>query len=164
MSLLEICQWINDSQWSTNLRESLLMFPLIETAHVLGLAASVGLILLVDLRLIGVNMKREPFTSVFHQLEPISFWGFGLMFITGILLFCSEAAKLYHSNTFIIKLIFLVGAFVNMMYFKKGVYSKVATWDQEAVTPPKARLAGWLSIIMWMGVVGFGRWTAYGLG
>jgi hypothetical protein len=164
MSLLDICQWINDTQASTALRQSLIMFPLIETIHVLGLAGSVGLILMVDLRLIGVNMKRAPFTTVFHQLEPISLWGFGAMFISGILLFCSEAAKLYHSGTFIVKLIFLVGAGINMMYFNKGIYRKVATWDKHSVTPPKARLAGWLSIILWMGVIGFGRWTAYGLG
>ena len=53
MSIADWCQAIQASQIGTSIRESALVFPLIETAHVIGLSLSVGIILLLDLRLVG---------------------------------------------------------------------------------------------------------------
>ena len=61
---LRICQWLQDSQFGTALHESTYMFPLIETTHVLGLAVSVGLILMTDLRLVGAFMRDQPVSEV----------------------------------------------------------------------------------------------------
>ena len=93
MSLLEVCQWIQDTQIGTAIRESLLLFSFIEGAHVLGLGLSVGTVIWFDLRLIGVIMRDEPVSEVFDQIKPWMFAGFALMSITGELLFWSYAAK-----------------------------------------------------------------------
>ena len=63
------------------------MFPLIETAHVLGLSLSVGTIALLDLRLLGLGLRREPVSQVMRQIMPWSLTGFAIMFSTGVLLF-----------------------------------------------------------------------------
>ena len=155
--------YLQNMQWATALRESLVVFPVVEGLHVLGLAISAGFIVMVDLRLVGLGLKRAPFATIFHELEPFSLWGFLLMFVTGILLFCAEAFKMYHSNTFRAKIILLALAGLNVLVFKKTIYRDVNVWSENAVLPPRARFAGWASLILWAGVTGFGRWTAYGL-
>jgi hypothetical protein len=163
MSLYEVCQWIQESNIGTSIRESTLMFPLVETAHVIGLTVSVGFILMTDLRLIGAVMRREPFSDVHHQLRPWMTAGFVSMFLSGAILFWSEAAKCYNSPTFRIKIIFLILAGVNALIFETGIGRRTAGWDLATSTPARAKLTGWASLICWTGVIIFGRWTAYGM-
>jgi hypothetical protein len=164
MSLFDLCQWLQDTKGATALRESQFMFPLIEGAHVLGLAISIGVILMVDLRLIGVRMRNEAFTDVLSQLEPWSLVGFASMFFTGGLLFWAEAAKCYNSNAFRLKLVFLLLTGVNALVFKRTVFPSAAAWDRNpSGIPVRARMAGWLGIGLWATVIAFGRWTAYGM-
>jgi hypothetical protein len=163
MSLFEVCQWIQDSSVGTSIRESVLMFPLIETAHVIGLTVSVGFILMTDLRLIGAILRREPFLDVHEQLRPWMITGFVSMFLSGALLFWSEAAKCYTSPTFRIKIIFLILAGVNALVFETTLGRRAASWNLSATTPTRAKLTGWASLICWSGVIIFGRWTAYGM-
>ncbi len=64
MSFFTFCQWLNDTSLSTTIRESVWVFPIIEATHVLALAVSVGLIFVVDLRLAGLVMQREPASEI----------------------------------------------------------------------------------------------------
>ena len=161
MSLFDICQWLQDSTLGAALRGSRYVFPLVETSHVLGLAISVGLILVTDLRLVGAALTREPVADVMKQLRTWMLSGFLVMFVSGGLLFWSEAARLYDSPTFRAKLIFLFLAGVNALVFETTVGKSVVDWN--TIVPPRAKFAGWASLICWAGVIIFGRWTAYGL-
>jgi hypothetical protein len=163
MSIFEICQWIQTSSIGTQIRESTYMFPIIEGTHVLGLAVSVGTITLVDLRLIGATMRDEPVTDVIEQLQPYTLAGFVSMFISGSLLFWSEAARLYPSYPFRIKMICLFFLGVNALFFHSTIYKTVDKWNKSAITPIRARMAGWFGITFWAVVIFFGRWTAYNL-
>ena len=164
MSLFEICQWIQDTQFGTSLRESQYMFPIVESVHVLGLGASVGIILWTDLRLIGAALRREPAIEVHEQMKPWMLTGFTAMMLSGALLFWSEAAKLYNSNTFRIKLIFLVIAGINALLFEtREARTREVRRIELGSLPMRAKITGWVSLIAWMGVIIFGRWTAYGL-
>jgi hypothetical protein len=160
-SLYQICVWLHDSSVGTGLRESLFMFPLVEGIHVLALSLSVGLILFTDLRLIGVLMKDSKVSDITKQLKPWMLAGFIIMFITGGLLFWSEAVRVYASVTFRFKLLFLFLAGVNALVFETTIGRQAESWDHDV--PPRAKLAGWISLICWAAVVLFGRWTAYGL-
>ena len=84
MDLAAICKMIQDSDIGTSIRESTWTFPIIETTHVIGLAISVGLILLTDLRLIGAILRKRPFTELWGQLKPLFTVGFIIMFLSGI--------------------------------------------------------------------------------
>src|ERR1700734_798897 len=96
-ALYQFCVWLHDSSVGTNLRESQFMFPLVEGIHVLALSLSVGLIVLTDLRLIGVLMKESKVSEITKQLKPWMLVGFIVMFLTGGLLFWSEAVRVYSS-------------------------------------------------------------------
>jgi hypothetical protein len=129
--------------------------------HVLGLALSVGVIVITDLRLIGMAMARERVADVTKQLKVSMMIGFVIMFVTGGLLFSCEAAKLYVSIPFRIKLMVLLMAGVNALLYETTIGRSVEHW--KAAPPPRAKFAGWVSLLCWALVIIFGRWTAYGL-
>lgn len=163
MSLYEICQFIQDSEIGTAIRESQIVFPVIESFHVLGLAVSAGAIVLLDLRLTGLGMRRVMPAQIMRRLKSWYLTGFAIMVLTGALLFWAEAEKLYRSPTFRWKLVFLVIAGLNAAYYEVKYVPKMDTWDGKSGLPAGAKMAGWCSLISWAAVIGFGRWTAYGL-
>src|ERR1700756_781400 len=122
MSFLTFCQWLQDTTLSTAIRESVWIFPIIESTHVLALTLSVGLIAAIDLRLFGVVMRRVPASELSRQLLPWAVGGFAVMFVTGVFLFISMPMKCYESILFTIKMSFLVLAGVNAFVFHITIY------------------------------------------
>ncbi|MGD1068844.1 MAG: DUF6644 family protein [Bryobacteraceae bacterium] len=161
MSISQLCQWLQDTPWGTGIRESTWVFPIIEGTHAIGIAFSVGILLVMDLRLMGVLMRREPVSQISNQLMPWSLGGFAIMFITGILLFWSQAMKAYGSVFFRIKLVLLVLAAVNALTFELTLRRNIVAWDTAEKPPFRARLAGFLGIVLWAGVIAAGRTMAY---
>jgi hypothetical protein len=161
MSILSMCQWLQDTNIGTSIRESIWTFPIIETTHVLALSISVGLLLVSDLRLMGYIMKRRPVSEVYEQIKPWMFIGFAIMVVTGIFLFWCQAVKAYNSIFFKAKVILLVLAAINAIVFERGIYRKIDKWDNALVPPMEARLAGWLSLIFWIAIITCGRTMAY---
>jgi hypothetical protein len=163
MSLLTFCQWLQDIPVATALRESTLMFPIVEGTHLLGLGLSVGTAAIADLRLLGITMKKAPMSDVMNQLLPWTLAGFALMFVTGSFLFASEAVKCYDSLWFRLKILFLIMTGVNALIFHLTVYRNMSEWDYAVVTPRGARVAGFLGLLLWALVIAAGRTTAYKL-
>lgn len=104
MSITQIAVAIAESEIGTAIRESLILFPLIEGIHLLGLALSFGLILFTDLRLIGVFMPNVPISQILGQLRRLVFAGFFATFLTGFLLFWAEADTMIENPAFLWKL------------------------------------------------------------
>src|SRR5215468_5588790 len=103
MSLFQFIQWLDNTRISMSLREGDWSFASIETIHIIGLGVSVGVILSIDLRLLGKMMLRKRVSDVIEVLEPFAIWGFGVMFVSGALLFLSEPMKCYTTLAFRIK-------------------------------------------------------------
>ena len=158
-----IIQWMQNSDIGTGIRESIWLFPIVEATHVLALAFSVGVLVWFDLRLMGWGMKHQPISQVHKQMMPLAFAGFVVMFITGVLLFWSEAEKCYLSEFFRAKVVFLVLAGLNAGFFELSTKKTIEDWDKYPIPPVKARMAGLVSIISWTAVIIAGRATAYNL-
>lgn len=161
MSLLEICQWIQDTQTGTSIRESVWTFPLIEGTHVLALALSVGTLLVIDLRLTGYIMTDRKVSDVSRQIIPWSLLGFVIMFVTGILLFWCQAVKAYNSLYFRIKLLALMFAGINALLFEFRTRRSITSWDADPVPPLRVRAAGYTGMFLWACVIAAGRTMAY---
>lgn len=161
--LLQMCEAIREWGWSTALRESLLVFPIIEGLHLLGIALMLGPVLMLDLRLAGFAWTDQPVSKVAKTFVPYSVAGTVFMFITGILLFCATPVRAYESFWFRVKLVMLVIAGFNALYFHFKTQTTWGQWDDLKVPPTSARLAGITSMLFWAGVVFAGRWTAYNL-
>ena len=159
-SVLEVCRWLESSAIGTDIRESLL-FPFIEGIHVLALSLSIGLVVITDLRLMGVVMRNRPASEIWSQFFPWMMSGFGVMFLTGSLLFWSHAMSAYHSAAFRTKLVLLILSGLNAAIYHVTIYRKLDQWDTSPIPPLQARLAGWTSLILWAGVITMGRIMAY---
>jgi ABC-type multidrug transport system fused ATPase/permease subunit len=159
MSLLQICQWLEDTPLGTNIRES--AFPYIEGTHVLALALSVGMIIWFDLRLAGVLFRSRPVSEVFNQLRPYFLIGFPIMFISGGLLFTAHATQCYSSNYFRVKIFLIFLAGLNILIFHSTIDRRRDQWDKTPFPPLQARLAGVLSLVFWVSIIAAGRLFAY---
>ena len=93
MTLLRICQFLQDSDIGTSIRESIWTFPAIETVHVLGLAISVGILVMLGSAFGGAGIRHIPASDIMHKLKRWYLGGFMAMFLSGALLFWSEAEK-----------------------------------------------------------------------
>src|SRR5207244_9554013 len=126
MSLLPFCQWLADTPGSIALHESLFMYPLIESAHVLTLCVFVGVAATFDLRLLGVTLRHVPVTEMKRRLGPWIAAGFVVMVITGVLLFYAIPVRSYQSIFFRIKVVMLIVAGLNAFVFHSNVDRRVA--------------------------------------
>ena len=85
--LHSFAEWLDGHAWSTALHESLLAYPLLNSTHVLTVMLFVGLLLMVDLRMLGVAFKETPVSELTSRLLPWTVVGFVVMFVSGLLLF-----------------------------------------------------------------------------
>jgi len=161
MSLFEWCQWLQHTRLATAISESDWLFPLIEGTHILTLPLSVGMVLIFDLRLLGIAFRSEPASRIMHQCMRWSMFGFAVMFSTGGLLFISQAGKAYANPFFRTKLILLVLLGINAAVFQTMLYPKIGQWDLLGRTPPSVRFCAALSLIAWIAVIVCGRTMAY---
>jgi hypothetical protein len=137
------------------------LFPNIETCHVISLALVFGSILMVDLRLLGVAGRDSPVSRLSAECLPYTWTAFILAAITGTLLFTSKAHTYFYNLQFQLKFLFMGLAGLNMMLFHFGAYRRVFEWDSTLPPPPAARLAGALSIALWIAVIFCGRWIGF---
>lgn len=158
---LALCRWLEHTSVGAAVRESLWLFPAIETLHLLGMAALVGTVVVFDLRLLGWTLRRERVSTLAGQLLPWTWVGFAAQVVTGALLFMSEAVKVYTNPAFKVKMLLLVLAGVQALVFHRTVYRGVATWDESGVLPLGARVSGFVSILLWVGIVAAGRFIGF---
>jgi hypothetical protein len=161
VTLPGLIHWVNETAFSQYLRESEVAFPLTEAIHLIGLGISVGVVLWVDLRLLGLGMKRARLTEIVARLEPWAIGGFVVMFVSGFLLFLGKPENYYSTTAFKVKMILLPFAGLNVLFFHKRILPGVARWDQAAVAPWQGRLVGIVSITLWIIIIVLGRLTAY---
>jgi hypothetical protein len=155
--MLSFFQWCYQTPVGEGIRESTWLFPVIEAFHLLGLGLTVGAVLLVDLRLLGFGLVKQPVAQLAASAEPWLLGGLGLMFASGIPLFVSEAIKCYNSFPFWVKMtsLFLV------LLFTFTIHRRVtqARGDTSSLLP--GRLTAIISLCLWFGVAWGGRWIGF---
>jgi hypothetical protein len=161
MSLLGACQWLAETRGSIALHESLYMYPLVESIHVLTLCLFVGMSVMLDLRLLGLVMRHVRASEMAERLLPWMKSGFAVMVITGALLFYAIPVRSYQNIFFRIKMITLVLAGLNAWLFQIGVRRRSAEWDLDPTPPAPARAAGAASLALWAIIIVSGRMIAY---
>lgn len=163
MSVVAWCHWLQNTPWATAIRQSDLLFPIIEGTHILALSLSVGLVLMLDLRLLRWAFRDQPVSTIMSQVMPIALPGFGVMFTTGLLLFFAQAEKVYTNPYFRVKILLLLALGVNALIYQVRFYPAMAKWDSSSTVPAGARAIAALSLIFWMSVIACGRLMAYEL-
>ena len=161
MSIRSVFEAVDALPSSVAIRESIYGYPALLTAHVIAMCLFAGLVIMMDLRLVGLAYRETPVSQIQRRLFPWQMVGMALSAITGGLLFYGQPLRYYGKVFFWIKVLFMVLAGVNAIAFHFTTYRSVATWDSDRALPTGARLAGAFSLALWAGVVMTGRLTAY---
>lgn len=148
MSLLGLCQWLEETSVSAAIRESSWAFPFIESVHVLSLCL-LGMAVLVDLRVLGVALKRVPLPEVTSGLTVWATAGIALMLITGVLIFLNTPVEYYKDAFFRLKLLLLLVIAANSWFLRR-------VW-------PGTVVGRAVSVVLWAGVIVTGRMITYHL-
>lgn len=160
-SLKHLCQLLYDSNVGTYIRESDYCFSIIESVHVLAITLLVGTIAILDLRMLGLVLRRIPVTRIARAVFPLTWSGFALMFVSGFFLFWAEAAKNYLNPAFRVKLILLLLVGLNPLIFHTTIYQRVQNWETLERSPWRARAAAIASLTLWSSIIIAGRAIAY---
>jgi hypothetical protein len=152
-----ILKSIEASALATKIRESLFLFPLIESAHVFCLALVFGTIVVIDLRLLGIASTRRPFQRVASDILKWTWNAFAFTAATGALMFTTNARVYYHNAFFRTKMLLLLLTGINMLVFELTAGRTIHRWDKSPSAPPIGRVVAGLSLAMWISIICMGR-------
>ncbi len=159
--MLSACQWLEQTPVGAAVRQSIWLFPAIETLHLLGMIATIGTIAAFDLRLIGWVLPRAPISRLAAQLLPWVWAAFAVQVLTGSLLFSSEAVHMIRNPAFRLKLLLILLAGLNALVFHLVFRRNKTIWNEAGDTPVGARISASISLLLWTGVVAAGRWIGF---
>ncbi len=155
--------WLQSTSAAVTIRENEILFPWIESVHVLAIVLVVGTISIVDLRLLGLASGNRQAARLMHDVLPYTWGMFVVAAITGGLLFSSNAVNYAHNFFFQGKMVLLAAAGLNMAMFHLLGARDIELWGGAERTPPAAKAAGGISLLIWIAVVVFGRWIGFTL-
>jgi hypothetical protein len=161
MHISDVISYAETSALADAIRENDVLFPLIESVHVVAICLVVGSILVVDLRLLGWASLRRPVSQVIAGVLPLTWSAFVVAVGAGGLLFISNATKYLDNGFFVAKLLLIAMAGLNMLIFHVVGARDLPKWDSAVKPPSSARLAGAISILLWVAVVACGRWIGF---
>ena len=156
--LEQFCEWLQATPLAVSISEN--WFPAVESLHVVALSLVVGTIFIVDLRLLGLSTRSLGIRYLSERVTPWTWMAFVMAAITGGLLFAANATTYYSNVPFRIKMVLLLLAGLNMVFFQFVTFRNVATWDAGKPSGG-ARFAGAMSLLLWTGIVISGRWIGF---
>ncbi len=148
----ELSQWIRFSFWGAYI---LLSF------HAIGMALVVGLVLMMDIRMLGYAKGITP--EAFSRMLPVAWAGFAVNFLSGLLLFVSNGTKLILNWSFQLKMSLIAAGGLSLWLLWRSVRSEIEIAGDFAATTNKQRVLAVASIIFWIGALTAGRLIAYTL-
>ena len=141
-------------------RESAWLYPVLETVHVIGLGLVLGGVVVVDLRMLGLNADLPMRRLCVHVL-PWVWLGFLLNLCSGLMLFLSDAVAFGENRAFQIKLLLLVLVGLNTIWYLARVNRSLDDWSHETGPGSEAKVVAVVSLVLWIGVITAGRMIAY---
>jgi hypothetical protein len=159
--LLALAQYLDTHSWSTQIHESIYLYAWIETTHVLTLMVFLGMLFVIDLRMLGLAFPNVRASTIAERLDKPMMIGLALMVITGLLLYYAIPVRTTQSLWFRIKVVLLVLAAINAFAFRARMQASVGTWDSDPRPPRHIRWGAGVSLALWAGVVVTGRTIAY---
>jgi Family of unknown function (DUF6644) len=156
----EFFHWLQDNWVGMGIRQSLWLFPILYTFHIFGVVILVGATSALDLRMLGLVMRGEPVSEIAELLLPWAKAGFVAQLFTGTLLFVAQAEELWHNVAFVLKMIAVLLAGLNVLIFHLTAYRHVRQWPRDS-TPAAAKFSAVFSLTCWFGIVAMSRLIAF---
>ena len=147
--------------WSEALLGSLNFWSLLEGTHLIALMLFAGTILVVDLRLLGATFRKTKVSTISDAILPLTVFSFAFVVVTGTGLLFAKPIFYYHTIWFLLKMVLLALALLNIVVFHGRVQATQGSWDADETPPTQARMSAAGSLILWMLVIVCGRFIPY---
>jgi hypothetical protein len=160
MSTESILTSIEGSALAVWMRETLPAMQIVEATHVLAAIMLFGTVLIVDVKLLGLQDATRTFARISRETLPLTWAAFGVAVVTGALMFTTSAHTYFGNAAFQWKAVALAAAGANLGVFRLTAARDEATWP--GGRPLRAaRIAGLASLLLWAAVVLLGRWIGF---
>ena len=159
--LRRLAEYVDMMPSSIAFRESIYVSPYTTVAHVIAMCFFAGLILAMDLRLMGWAFMRTPFSHLQKKLFPLQMLGMAAAAVTGLVLTFGDPLRFYGNIFFWTKMCMIAITGINAMAFEYVTQETVPAWDNSPVTPISAKVAGAVSLFLWSTVIIAGRLIPY---
>jgi hypothetical protein len=153
MSLLDLFRWFGQTHFSISIRRSTYGFAIIEMVHLLALAVLGGAVLVVDLRVLGIGLRRQPVSRIARELSVLLLGSLALMLVSGALLVSTGPLKYYYSPWFRLKMLLLFLAVT--FYFT--LHRRAVSQSADIAPSVWSKVAAAVSLALWLGVGLAGR-------
>jgi hypothetical protein len=161
LSLYSIFESIQNTSFMLGVEQTPWVYPIIMATHLSCIAVFGGMILMTDLRLLGLALRDQSIADVVGGLRPFKRIGFVIMVTCGLLMAGSEAPTYYPNPYFWAKMTLLLLVGVHALVFKPTVYDHPEELDKSPVLPTRAKAAAVLSLILWVSIPVCGRLIGY---
>jgi len=162
--ITEMLERLGQTGLATTISENALIFPWLEVCHVIAITTVLGTIFIVDLRLLGLASTSLRVSRLTRVVLPVTWIAFCFAALTGGLMFLSQPVNYFNNFAFRMKMVMLIAAGMNMAMFHLFTSRSVHLWDEGGTpTPAAARVAGLVSILIWITITGAGRWIGFSL-
>jgi hypothetical protein len=149
--------WFENTGLARMVQESIWGYPIILSGHAVGMAILVGIVLMINFRVLGFasNVPVFPLRSMFR----IALLGLLINVVSGTMLFIANANAFYESSPFRIKIILLITGAILLVLLSRHIFGSPDSAQKSSQMTIKA-IAG-VSIVVWIGVIVAGRLIAY---
>lgn len=151
--------WFHDTPIGNFVRDSGWAYPFLQSLHFIGMSLLMGIVGAIDLRVLGVA-RAIPLAPL-HRLLPLAFIGFGINLITGLFFFCHDPILFAFNSAFRLKMLLILIAGLNALWFRLGVFLDLETWGAGIETSRLAKFISALSLAIWVAVITAGRYIAF---
>jgi uncharacterized membrane protein len=159
--LLSLALWVQATDFFTYLRGSGYVYPAILSMHMVAIAFFGGMILMTDMRLLGLAFRNRPVSDLVDQLRVPKRWGFLLAVTCGLLMLGCKAEEYYYNAFFRAKVALFILVALHALAFHSTVYNRATEFDRDGRVPGLAKLAAVLSLLLWIGIAIMGRGIGY---
>jgi hypothetical protein len=161
MGFMSFCQWLSETNFSKHLREAPYDFPILVIIHIVTIALFGGMVVMGNLRVLGIAMRSAPVSELIDQFRPWKWTAFALLLASGTLLAMSDPVEYAGNIMFWISNVLLLVAGCNAILFHFGAYQSVAAWGSASRAPESARRWAAVSLFLWIILIFAGRAIAF---
>jgi len=154
----ELCDWLSNTRLSLLIQNVSWLIPAVQSLHILSVAVVMSSMAMLDLRLMGVTARGQSLAAMAARLLPRMWIALIVLTLTGATLVIGEPARDLPNPAFQLKMAMLVAAIVLTAIIRRQIKKNEMFWEAR---PGSAKLAAAASLLLWVGIVVAGRWSAY---
>jgi hypothetical protein len=159
--LIEFALWLSNTSASLFLAQNFFAIPIMQTLHILSIAAAFGSVLMINLRILGLTGVSRTMRETMGRYLPWIWWALAMLILSGIGMIVGEPVRELINPIFWIKMVLVIGVILASLWFQSAVHKRLPQWDMNPVDSTAVRVGAVGIILLWCAVMFAGRWIAY---